>query len=101
MSQAVHSVQSLQAEIAALRNALAHDQLECMPQMLADHDLHMREYCRGADLAAVRDDLKALNAMQQDLIRMMRERQRQILELMRASRHSNRAAMAYSRNGWL
>jgi hypothetical protein len=101
MSQPVHSVQSLQAEVAALRSALAHDQLERMPQMLADHDLHMREYCRSADLLVVRDELKTLHTQQQDLIRMMRERQRQILELMRASRHSNRAAVAYSRNGWL
>lgn len=101
MSSSVHSVQSLQAEVAALRSALAQGQLERMPQMLADHDLHIKEYCRGADLAAAHDALKALHAQQQELIGMMRQRQRQILQLMRASRHSNRAAVAYSRHGAL
>jgi aerobic-type carbon monoxide dehydrogenase small subunit (CoxS/CutS family) len=101
MTQSTPSVQSLQAEIAALHSALAHDQLERMPQMLADHDLHLKTYCQSADVTAARDGLKALHAQQQDLIRMMRQRQCRILELMRASRHSNRAALAYSRNGWL
>lgn len=101
MNQPAHSVQSLQAEIAELHSALAHDELERMPQLLADHDLHLRQYCQDADLAAARDELKALNAMQHDLIRAMRERQQHILRLMRDQRHSNRAAVAYSRNGWL
>jgi aerobic-type carbon monoxide dehydrogenase small subunit (CoxS/CutS family) len=100
MNRPTHSVQSLQAEIVALHSALAHDQLECMPQMLAEHDLHLKTYCQSADINAVRDELRTLHAQQQDLIRMMRQRQHRILELMRASRHSNRAALAYSRNGW-
>jgi len=101
MSQSVHTVQSLQSEVAALGLALAYDQLDCMPDMLVEHDLHLKEYCQSADIQVVRDELMALNAMQEDLIRMMRERQRQILEKMRAHQYSSRAAVAYLKGGRL
>ncbi|WCE03740.1 hypothetical protein [Pseudoxanthomonas sp. JBR18] len=96
-----HTVQSLQAQVTALASALAHDQFDEMKDMLVEHDQHLRAYCAGADVEAVRDELKQLNTMQYDLIRRMRERQARILELMRAQSQATRAARAYARGGWL
>ncbi|WP_372173735.1 hypothetical protein [Xanthomonas axonopodis] len=95
----MHSVQSLQAEIADLRLAMAQEEFEAMPQMLDNHDLHLREYAQQVDIQQDRDALQALLTMHQDLMRMMGERQRKLLELIRAQRTSSSASRAYARVG--
>ncbi|HBK46811.1 MAG TPA: hypothetical protein DDZ67_10345 [Xanthomonadaceae bacterium] len=95
----MHSVETLQSEIASIRSAITHGELAAVPALLEQHDLHLHEYCKGADVEAARDGLTALHAMQQDVIALMRERQQRLLELMRAHRHSHHAARAYTRAG--
>ncbi|AZR30857.1 hypothetical protein [Xanthomonas vasicola] len=95
----MHSVQSLQAEIADLRLAMAQEEFEDMPPMLDAHDLHLREYAQQVDIEQDRDALQTLLTMHQDLMRMMRERQRKLLELIRAQRTSSSASRAYARVG--
>jgi hypothetical protein len=95
----MHSAESLQAEIAAIQDALAHDRVEQLPQMLQEHDAHLREFCRGAGAAAARDGLQQLRAMQQQTIVEMRRYQQKLLGLMRAQRRSGRAARAYLQAG--
>ncbi|AOD15071.1 hypothetical protein VB151_04480 [Xanthomonas fragariae] len=95
----MHSVQSLQAEIADLRIAMAHEEFEAMPQMLDNHDLHLREYAQHVDLNQDRDALQTLLTMHHDLMRLMRERQRKLAEMIRAQRTSSSASRAYARVG--
>ena len=95
----MHSVQSLQDEVSEIRIAMSREEFEVMPHMLEVHDLHVQEYCKHADVAQDRDAVQALQAMQQELVRMMRERQRKLLELIRAQRTSATASRAYARVG--
>lgn len=95
----MHSVQSLQAEMADLRSAMANEAFEIMPQLLDTHDRHLREFAQHVDLDRDRDALQTLLTLHQDLMRMMRERQRKLLELIRAQRTSSSASRAYARVG--
>ncbi|MCS3744721.1 putative transcriptional regulator [Xanthomonas arboricola] len=95
----MHSAQSLQAEIADLRLAMAQEDFEAMPFLLDSHDLHLREYAQHADLSQDRDALQTLQTMQQDLMRMMLDRRRKLLDLIRAQRTSSSASRAYARVG--
>ncbi|MCD0245139.1 hypothetical protein JWH04_07430 [Xanthomonas melonis] len=95
----MHSAQSLQAEIADLRSALAHEDFDAMPQMLDAHELHVRQYAQQADVQQDRDALQTLLSMHHDLVRAMRERQHKLVELMRAQRTSSSASRAYARVG--
>ncbi|NIK53626.1 UNVERIFIED_ORG: hypothetical protein FHT06_000119 [Xanthomonas campestris] len=99
VSHTMHSAQSLQAEIADIRLAMAQEEFEVMPFMLDAHDLHLREYAQQADLSQDRDALQTLQVMQQDLMRMMLERRRKLLDLIRAQRTSSTASRAYARIG--
>ncbi|CAD0338448.1 MULTISPECIES: hypothetical protein [Xanthomonas] len=95
----MHSAQSLQAEIADIRLAMAQEEFEVMPFLLDSHDLHLREYAEHVDLSQDRDALQTLHTMQQDLMRMMLERRRKLLDLIRAQRTSSTASRAYARVG--
>ncbi|MEA5123918.1 hypothetical protein [Xanthomonas floridensis] len=95
----MHSVQSLQAEMADIRIAMANEEFEVMPLMLDTHDLHLRQYAQHVDLDQDRDALQTLLTMHQDLMRLMRERQRKLLDLIRTQRTSSSASRAYARVG--
>ncbi|MCC4635350.1 MULTISPECIES: hypothetical protein [Xanthomonas] len=95
----MHSAQSLQTEIADLRLAMAQEDFEAMPFLLDSHDLHLREYAQHVDLSQDRDALQTLHTMQQDLMRMMLDRRRKLLDLIRAQRTSSSASLAYARVG--
>ncbi|MFC0155834.1 hypothetical protein ACFFJ4_20240 [Xanthomonas dyei] len=95
----MHSAQSLQTEIADLRLAMAQEDFEAMPFLLDNHDLHLREYAQHVDLSQDRDALQTLHTMQQDLMRMMLDRRRKLLDLIRAQRTSSSASRAYARVG--
>ncbi|MCC4614007.1 hypothetical protein LL963_18215 [Xanthomonas campestris pv. esculenti] len=95
----MHSVQSLQAEMADIRIAMANEDFEVMPPMLDAHDLHLRQYAQHVDVDQDRAALQTLLTMHQDLMRLMRERQRKLLDLIRAQRTSSSASRAYARVG--
>ncbi|MBB3805102.1 putative transcriptional regulator [Xanthomonas arboricola] len=95
----MHSVQSLQAEMADIRIAMANEDFEDMPPMLDAHDLHLRQYAQHVHVDQDREALQTLLTMHQDLMRMMRERQRKLLDLIRAQRTSSSASRAYARVG--
>jgi len=95
----MHSVQSLQAEIADIRIAMAHEEFERVPLLLDTHDLHLREYAQYGDLNQDRDALHILLAMHNDVMRLMRERQRKLAEMIRSQRASLSASQAYARVG--
>lgn len=95
----MHSVQSLQAEIADIRIAIAREEFECVPLLLDTHDLHLREYAQYADLNQDHDALHILLTMHNDVMRLMRERQRKLAEMIRNQRASLSASRAYARVG--
>lgn len=85
--------------MADLRSAMANEEFEVMPHLLDNHDRHLHEFAQHVDLDRDRDALQTLLTMHQDLMRMMRERQRKLLELIRAQRTSSSASRAYARVG--
>ncbi|KAB7771869.1 hypothetical protein [Xanthomonas maliensis] len=92
----MHSVQSLQAEMTALRSAMAREDFDAMPELLAAHDLHLQTFCQTVDLERDRAGLLTLQGMQQDLIQAMRDRQRVLIDMIRAQRTSAAATRAYA-----
>ncbi len=99
MEAAMRTVESLQAEIAAIQDALAREQLDTLPQMLHDHDQHLREFCADADVENCREQLRVLQAAQHRAIAQMRQYQQHIRTLMQSQRRSNQAARAYAQGG--
>lgn len=99
MESPLHSVASLQAEVAAIQGALAREELEPLPQMLSQHDLHLREFCAGADAKRFKEELRQLQAMQMQAIAQMRQFQQKLKALMQTQRRSGHAARAYVQGG--
>lgn len=99
MSEQTHSPQSLIGEINAIRDCFARGDLAAMPSLLELHDEHLRDYCRSPQASQNSAQLRELQAMQHEMIELMRARQQQLLELMRAQRQHTRVARAYAHAG--
>lgn len=92
-------IASLRAEISAIRATFEHGDFASLPAMLELHTEHVQAFCAQPDARAFQAEVRMLQAEQQEVVALMRQRQRQLLDLMRAQHRSTRVARVYTQAG--
>jgi hypothetical protein len=95
------SIESLHAELQQLQDILRGDEYALAERMVAEHDRHLRQYLQQAGTDVSRDSIGSLLTLQQAVIAQMLQARDDAGDWLRANRHSNNAARAYSQAGSL
>lgn len=90
---------ALRAELGTIRATFELGDFAALPPLLEQHAEHVQAFCAQPDARGFRDEIRALQAEQQQVVTLLRGRQRELLELMRAQHQSTRAARVYAQAG--